>query len=186
LSTMDYTLPMNTVAIASNNPVKIQAVLDGFKFIFPKEEWKTVSIEVPSGVSHQPMTDAETFSGAFNRAHNAQKGLPEADFWVGIEGGVEDLKGEMFAFAWVVVASSSMLGQARSGTFKIPPTVAKLVREGKELGTADDIIFGRENSKQKNGAIGLLTDDAIDRKALYQHAVVLALVPFKNPRLYPR
>lgn len=177
---------MKTIAVASNNPVKLQAVLDGFKFIFPKEEWKVVSIEVPSGVSHQPMTDAETLSGATNRAHNAQQAQPEADFWAGIEGGVEDVIGEMFAFAWVAIISRSLIGHARSGSFMIPPSVAKLVREGKELGDADDIVFGRENSKQKNGAIGLLTDDAIDRKSLYEHAVVLALVPFKNPRLYPR
>jgi inosine/xanthosine triphosphatase len=183
---MDYTLLMKTIAVASTNPVKIQAVLEGFRFIFPKEEWQTVSVEVPSGVSHQPMSDAETLTGALNRARSAQKSLPEADTWVGIEGGVEDLKEDMFAFAWVAVISDSQTGQARSGSFMLPPAVARLVREGKELGTADDIIFGRENSKQKNGAIGLLTDDAIDRKALYQHAVVLALVPFKNPRLYPR
>jgi len=177
---------MKNIVVASNNPVKIQAVSDGFKFIFPKEEWKTLSVEVPSGVSHQPITDSETLSGAMNRARNAQKALPDADYWAGIEGGVEDLNGEMFAFAWVAVISQTLAGHARSGTFMLPPSVAKLVREGKELGIADDIIFGRENSKQKNGAIGLLTDDAIDRKALYEHAVVLALVPFKNPRLYPR
>jgi inosine/xanthosine triphosphatase len=177
---------MKTIAVASNNPVKIQAVLDGFKFISPKEEWRAISVEVPSGVSHQPMTDAETLAGATNRARNAQKAHPDADYWAGIEGGVEDLNGEMFAFAWVALISQSLTGHARSGSFMIPPSVAKLVREGKELGDADDIIFGRENSKQKNGAIGLLTDDAIDRKSLYEHAVVLALVPFKNPRLYPR
>jgi inosine/xanthosine triphosphatase len=177
---------MKTISVASTNPVKIQAVLDGFKFIFPMEEWEAISIEVPSGVSHQPMTDVETLTGATNRAHNAQQAQPDSDFWAGIEGGVENLNGEMFAFAWVAVISQSQTGHARSGSFMIPPTVAKLVREGKELGDADDIIFGRENSKQKNGAIGLLTDDAIDRKSLYEHAVVLALVPFKNPRLYPR
>jgi len=183
---MDYTLAMKTIAVASNNPVKLQAVLDAFRFIFSKEKWQTISMEVPSGVSHQPMSDSETHIGAVNRARNAQFARPDADYWVGIEGGVEDLEGEMSAFAWVVVVTRQLLGQSRSGTFMIPPAVAKLVREGKELGIADDIIFGRSNSKQQNGAIGLLTDNAIDRKALYQHAVILALVPFKNPRLYPR
>ena len=45
-------------------------------------------------------------------------------------------------------------------------------------------MFGRTNSKQQNGAVGLLTGDVIDRIALYEPAVVLALVPFRNPRLY--
>jgi non-canonical (house-cleaning) NTP pyrophosphatase len=38
--------------------------------------------------------------------------------------------------------------------------------------------------KQANGAIGILTGDVIDRTELYQHAVILALVPFKNDGLY--
>jgi non-canonical (house-cleaning) NTP pyrophosphatase len=52
------------------------------------------------------------------------------------------------------------------------------------LGHADDRVFGRENSEQTNGAVGLLTKDLIDRTAYYEHAVVLALVPFVNPGLY--
>ena len=59
-----------------------------------------------------------------------------------------------------------------------------LVREGKELGEADDIVFGKENSKQTYGAVGLLTGDVIDRTRFYEDAVVLALIPFRNPDLY--
>jgi inosine/xanthosine triphosphatase len=179
-------MPMKKIFVASNNPVKVQAVLDGFKFIFPSGEWQVNSIEVSSGVSDQPMTDSETLKGASNRAQNARLAQPVGDYWVGIEGGVEDRDGDMSAFAWIVVLSKKAHGQARTGTFMLPPAIARLVREGKELGDADDIVFGRTNSKQKNGAIGLLTEDAINRKSLYEHAVVLALVPFKNPRLYPR
>jgi non-canonical (house-cleaning) NTP pyrophosphatase len=53
-----------------------------------------------------------------------------------------------------------------------------------ELGEADDCIFGRSNSKQINGAVGILTADAVDREELYAHAVLLALIPFLNPTLY--
>jgi len=59
-----------------------------------------------------------------------------------------------------------------------------LVRQGVELGEADDRIFGRNNSKQQNGAVGLLTGDAVDRAGLYVPAVIFALIPFKNPELY--
>ena len=45
------------------------------------------------------------------------------------------------------------------------------------------IVFGRDNSKQANGAIGLLTDDLVDREAYYTHAMIMALVPFKNRAL---
>jgi non-canonical (house-cleaning) NTP pyrophosphatase len=58
------------------------------------------------------------------------------------------------------------------------------VRQGMELGDADDAVFGRSNSKQANGAVGILTGNVIDRAELYEQAVVLALIPFKNPELY--
>ena len=69
-------------------------------------------------------------------------------------------------------------------SFYLPPQVAELVRQGVELGEADDIVFGQSNSKQASGAVGLLTGDVIDRAGLYEGAVILALIPFKNRQLY--
>ena len=175
-----------TIVVASHNPVKIQAAVDGFQRMFPEEEFIVQNITVPSGVSRQPLTNAETEQGAFNRVREAARRLPHADYWVGIEGGVEEtVDGEMVAFAWVVVCDRQREGRGRTGTFYLPPAVTGLIRQGKELGEADDIVFGRNNSKQENGAVGLLTGDVIDRAKLYEHAVILALVPFKNTALYP-
>lgn len=177
---------MKTIVLASENPVKVQAVLNGFQKMFPLETFRVETVSAPSEVRAQPMSSHETLSGATNRARNAQKTNPDADFWVGIEGGIEEENdGEMAAFAWVIVLGERALGKGKSGTFFLPPRVANLIRQGKELGEADDIVFNRTNSKQANGAIGLLTDNIVDRVALYEHAVILALVPFKNPDLYP-
>ena len=179
------TLSLKTILVASQNPVKAQAVLHGFQRMFQGQEFVVQTISVPSGVSSQPFTDVETLQGAVNRATGAARLLPEADFWVGIEGGIEETEaGEMLAFAWVAVWDAKHMGCGRTGAFSLPPRVAGLVRQGKELGEADDIVFGRVNSKQENGAVGLLTRDVIDRAQLYEHAVVLALIPFKNPELY--
>jgi hypothetical protein len=49
---------------------------------------------------------------------------------------------------------------------------------------ADDIVFKRSNSKQSNGAVGLLTGDRITRASYYVHACHLALIPFVNRALY--
>jgi len=54
-----------------------------------------------------------------------------------------------------------------------------------ELGDADDQVFSKNNSKQQNGAVGLLTDDVISRKSLYLPAVQMAFIPFLNSELYP-
>jgi len=65
----------------------------------------------------------------------------------------------------------------------LPPAVAELVRQGKELGEVNDLFFRQRTSKQKSGAIGILTGNVIDRTQLYEQAVILALVPFKNQHL---
>ena len=175
---------MKTIVVASINPVKIQAALEGFRRMFPGETFTAKGIGVPSGVSDQPMSDAETLQGARNRAAHAQAELPEGDYWIGIEGGVEDRAGELEAFAWVVVISSDgRAGKSRTATFYLPEETATLVRAGVELGHADDQVFGRSNSKQQNGSVGLMTGDVVDRTAYYVQAVILALIPFKNPTL---
>lgn len=154
--------------------------------MFPRDIFDVQTLDTTSGVRDQPISDTETLMGALNRVANAVKERPGADYWVGIEGGIEDFGTEMAAFAWVVVRSHEQIGKGRSGTFYLPPPVANLVREGKELGEADDLFFNRNNSKREEGAIGLLTGNVINRAGLYEHAVILALLPFKNANLYQR
>jgi inosine/xanthosine triphosphatase len=174
---------LKTIVVASKNPVKLQSAKLGFARMLAETEFQVEGVDVPSGVSDQPMTDEETLTGALNRAQNASKVSPHADYWVGIEGGCEDRNGEMQVFAWVVVLSNGRVGKGKTGTFYLPREVAALVRQGKELGDADDIVFGRLNSKQQNGSIGILTGDVLDRTAFYEQAVIMALVPFRNMNL---
>lgn len=174
---------MKIVIVASTNPVKIESARRGFVAMFPNEAFTVSGVNVPSGVRDQPLGDDETLRGAHNRAANARALAPDADYWIGIEGGVSDANGEMQAFAWVVVLSERRTGKSRTGTFMLPQEVARLLRDGMELGHADDVVFGRANSKQQNGSVGLLTGDIIDRANYYEHAVILALIPFKNTAL---
>lgn len=176
---------MPVVMVGSLNPVKINAVRAGFQRLFPDQPWEVAGSPAPSEVSHQPMDDTETLRGAESRARNTQIAEAEADYWVGIEGGVEDRDGVLHGFAWVVVLSGDCEGRSRTASFEIPPAIAALVRNGVELGEADDRFFGRQNSKQTNGAVGMLTGDVVDREELYVPAVVLALIPFRNQALYP-
>jgi inosine/xanthosine triphosphatase len=172
------------IVVGSRNPVKIQCVRTGFEKMFPQVRYELQAVEVPSGVSVQPEGSEEMLRGAHNRAEAARSLIPQADYWVGIEGGTEDDGMDMQAYAWVVVLSPHGIGKGRTGAFYLPKAIADLVRQGKELGEADDIFFGRSNSKQANGAIGLLTGDALDRTRYYEQAVMMALIPFKNPDLY--
>lgn len=173
------------IVVASSNPVKIASALAGFEEMFPETTFEAENIDVPSGVSAQPIGNEETYQGALNRAMAAKEAIKEADFWVGIEGGNIWHGEEMETMAWVVVLSHDRLGKARTAGFFLAPKTIALVKEGYELGHADEIVFGTQNSKQKMGSSGLLTDNVMTRTRFYVPAVILALIPFKKPELYP-
>lgn len=176
---------MIKVIIASQNQVKVRAAKEGFAKVFPQTEFVFEGIKTDSGVSNQPRDSKETFRGAFNRANAANLFAPEADFWVGQESGVELFQGELSAFTWVVIKSKAgIYGKAKTCTFFLPTQVSALVQQGKDLGEADNIVFGRSNSNEVNGAIGLLTSDLITRTSYIIDATILALIPFKSPDLY--
>lgn len=177
---------MKRIIVASENPVKLNATEQAFTKMWPDEEFVVQGVSVSSEVSDQPMTSQETYDGAFNRARNAESTEPKADYWVGLEGGIEDGDHGMEAFAWMVVRGAmGRIGKGRTGSFYLPEEVAGLVREGKELGEADDIVFKETNSKQAGGAVGLLTDGLIGRTDYYEQAMIFALIPHKNQDLYP-
>ena len=90
---------MKTVAIASTNPVKIQATLNGLRRKFPGETFRGESVNVLSGVSAQPMSDQETLRGALNRAQSARDVSPSSDFAVGLEAGCGWITGLLYLFA---------------------------------------------------------------------------------------
>ncbi len=175
---------MQKVIVASKNPVKINCTKEGFEKIFPESSYDFEGVYVPSDVSDQPMTDEETLQGAINRARNARQHSPDADFWVGIEGGIDEVEDGMIAFAWVAVLSNDQIGKSRTSTFYLPPKVVQLIHEGIELGYANDEVFGEKNSKHKGGAVGSLTGGVLGRTEYYVQAVMLALVPFRNLEIY--
>ncbi|MBX7143359.1 MAG: inosine/xanthosine triphosphatase [Oligoflexia bacterium] len=176
---------MKTIVVGSKNQVKVNAALKAFQRAFQGTAFTAIGAEVASGVAVQPMSDAETLRGALNRAKRVQSLHPKADYWVGIEGGIEQTEYGMAVFAWIVVCSPRGEGRGRTGAFFLPPAIEELVRQGDELGVADDKVFGRTNSKQSNGSVGILTNDLITRTDYYEHAVLLALIPELQPELWP-
>jgi inosine/xanthosine triphosphatase len=170
-------------AVGSTNPVKVNCVRAAVQQFWPDAQ--TLGIATHSQVSDQPMSDEEMFTGARNRARQALAQMPEASHGVGLEGGVLDTPEGMWAYAWMVVVDRhGRLGKGQSGRFLLPEGVAALVRQGLELGEADDRFFGKANSKQKEGAIGLLSDGKIDRLQLYWQGMTFALLPFVHPEHY--
>jgi inosine/xanthosine triphosphatase len=175
---------MKKVIISSKNPVKLEASKKGFEKMFPEERFEFIVCPVSSEVPDQPKGNEETFQGALNRIKNAKQEKPGADFYVGIEGGINLREKNTEVFAWVVIESKEKIGQSKTATFCLPEKVNNFLKQGEETGIATDLVFKTKNSKQKGGSVGILTDGAITRTNYYENSVALALIPFKNKNLY--
>lgn len=174
------------ILVGSKNPVKINAVSETFLLYF--ENIIIEGISVPSNVPDQPIND-ETYLGAQNRALALQKINSDqnlnADFFVGIEGGIQQTFGKWFAFGCMCVIHKS--GKSSFGTsahFELPEIVTNQLLQRKELGHVMDEIMKQENTKQKGGAISYFTNGRMDRKELYIPGLISALVPFQHENLY--
>ena len=164
----------------------MNATREAFKAQFPGQDLKVHSVDVDSGAGDQPHSDAATRHGARTRAIRASEAFPDADYWVGLEGGIEILDEQLMAFAWMAVkGTSGEISEARSTTLPLPPAVKELIDQGMELGEANDRVFATVNSKQSGGAYGLLTDGKYTRESIYTQTLVIALIPFVNS-LYPQ
>lgn len=174
------------IVVASKNPVKLRATREAFAAIFPDHALDVTGIEVDSGAGEQPDSDARTRRGARTRAQRAQDAEPDADFWIGLEGGVDVVDNQLMAFAWMAVKGRrGDVSEARSATLPLPPAIKELVDGGMELGQANDSVFSTVNSKQGGGAYGLLTDGRYTRESIYAQTLIIALTPFVNA-LYPQ
>ena len=171
-----------TVLIGSKNPTKINAVKNALKRVFYDRAISVLGYNVESGVPDQPIGYEETKSGAENRIKNLKH--RDADFYIGIEGGCVYVEKKLFAFAWVLAEDRfGYVGCGKTSMFQLPKKIQKLIDKGVELGEADDLVFKRSESKKKNGAVGILTNNLIDRTKYYEEAVILSLIPFINKKL---
>ena len=165
------------VAVGSLNPVKVGAVRAVMVPLAPGVV--VTGVLVPSEVRSQPWGDDEAIRGARTRALGALAKVADADFGVGIEGGVVDGDGGLRTCAWAVVAArDGAVGVGGSLAIPLPPAFATLVRDGLELGEAMDALVGEANTKHGLGAVGILTAGLIDRERAYETLVTYALVPF--------
>lgn len=172
------------VAVGSTNPVKVEAVRRIWTRAFAHAQM--LAVDVPSGVSDQPIGEEETLAGAIQRARGARE-AHGADFGVGIEAGVL-LDGDR---AWMmgytaICAREGALSWSRGIQVALPPGIAAALRAGRELGPIMDQLTGIQDNKKKGGAVGYLTDGLLDRTEALANMVAGAMPPHLHPELYGR
>jgi inosine/xanthosine triphosphatase len=170
------------VAVGSKNPVKIAAVENVVKKVWP--DATVIGVEVNHGTNIQPNTQKEAVDGATKRALLALQHA-NADLGFGLEGNTWESENGMFLDGWaVVVDKNGKKGISNCGCLMLPEKIAVEVRKGKELGPASDAFLGTHNIKQKEGTVGILTKGMVTRTKAFEHGVTYALAPFLNPQYY--
>lgn len=176
-----------TIAVASDNPVKIAVAAAAFSKVFPDKAILPLCVKSVSGVPEQPMGLEETLRGAKNRLAFVKERFPEADYWIAQEGGSyqPDWTHHLCETAYIVAEGKhGGRGIGRTATFPIPTAIAEAVLAGDELGPATDRIFGTTNVKHGVGLIGILTDGHLDRVNLYIPAALVALAQIVHHEWY--
>lgn len=173
------------VVVGSNNPAKIRAVQKAFDRLWPDQSWEVIGVDVDSGVSKQPMSDPESLKGAKARAQKAFKEVPDADFAVGMEGGMHQVEGHWVETGWCFVVDKKGVESIGSSIrMPISQKIYKMVREGMELGDIIDALFKTKNLKHASGYFGIMTNDVLPRDNAYSDGLVSALSRFVKPEVF--
>jgi non-canonical (house-cleaning) NTP pyrophosphatase len=113
----------------------------------------------------------------------------EAEIYLGLEGGFHSIsiEGEWHTFlrgwAYATDGEKGTFGAAPSIT--VPESLARKVVEGRrELGMVIDEVTGRHDVRSRQGAWGVLSRDLVTRSNSFELALIAALAPFYNPKLY--
>lgn len=181
------------IHVASHNPSKLAGTRDAVCVLYPNEpHLEVVPGHVLSGVPEQPVGFEETLRGAHLRLQALLEKTVSPhprDVFVAVEGGVEERAGQMWLYQIARVFFCGQHGVGQSASYVVPPRIAALVRQGIPHVQANLQVIGPQPHDKEDGygegTVHYLTNQQMDRAALVEQAVTLALVPGLHPELYP-
>jgi inosine/xanthosine triphosphatase len=165
------------VAVGTNNDIKTRAVKTVFQKIY--SDIKIIKSPVSTGVPDQPWGD-DTIKGAITRAAAAFKVVEDAHFGIGIEAGLfeEKMTGHCFDVQYcAVVDRGGRITTGHGPGFYYPPQVMEELKKGKTVGEVMAKLTDIKDIGHKQGAIGYLSNNLMDRSGLTEPAVLMAMVP---------
>lgn len=160
-----------TLAVGSVNPIKIQAV----KNALGENDMVVIGTSTSSGVRSQPLSEEETRQGAINRAKNSLH-KTEADYGIGLEAGVFFINDDIYLCHWgALVDSSENIYISNTPAILLPNKYRNALLAGKDLGEIMRLSTGVQDLGAKEGAIGVFTNNRLNRKQLLTEVVVILL-----------
>ncbi len=175
---------MKKIVVGSTNPTKINSTKAAFEAVWPDERFEVTGVSVESGVSDQPMSEEETIRGAKNRARTVRL-RHQADYTVGLEGGLWQINGDWFESGWIAVLDADgNFGIGSTPVIEMPPRLLEKILAGQELGEIIDEITGRQDVAKQEGFFGIMSNGALGRTAALKDGVIFALGRFVRPEFY--
>ena len=195
---MDKIAEKIIVAVGSTRRPKLNAVREALAIFGPlldsNAQFEVVGAEVPSGVSHTPISRADLMTGARSRAEALAKLARDRSepwkYFVGLEGGLDVVEENgarlVFLQSWAYVSDGNSRGAyGQSGAVEMPAALtAEVIECGTELSVAIDTYAGGQGIRDAQGAWGVLTKNLITRQEAFRVAVISAFAPFFNASFY--
>ncbi len=168
------------IRAGTQNPVKLAAIRAEMQAFLPGATVE--GCDVASGVPEQPKGE-ETLVGARNRA---QAALGDADYAVGVEAGLVAMPGDdaVDVQACVVLDRTGKHTVGWGPGFHYPAWVRERAHSGEMISEILGPVANDPRIGGTTGAIGFLSDGAMDRTELTRIGVRMALVPRVRPQLY--
>jgi len=155
------------IMVGSKNPTKIKAVEDVFS------EADITSLDVATDVPPQPFSDEETKQGAINRALASME-YNNSALGIGLEGGVMHVGDQLYLSNWgALVTEDDHIYTASGARIMLPKEIEVQLKAGLELGDIMDHYTEKTGVRNKEGAIGVFTNELILRPEMFTHVVKL-------------
>ena len=174
------------VAIGTKNPIKIEAIKEALAEIYKNsKDYEILFDSSESKVHKLPKSDKECIVGARNRSLDMLSKFQDADYGVGIEGGLDINDQGVFLCTWIIITSKfGKEAVACSPKILLPKKASKLVFEGKRMSEIMQLYVDDKDIKIKVGADGVLTSNLITRKTSTKVAFIYAFAKFMNFKYY--
>ena len=173
------------IVLGSNNIPKKNAVITAFSSAYKNGEIDVECVATDSGVSSHPTSVTDSLQGAINRLNDARRQRPDADYHVGIEGGLLQSDGRAWEIGWVAIGNSDgKVATGLSAGIEMKGELLRAILDGTELSEVLDKIHGVGRIGDTNGFLGLATDDVVTRQQAYEQGIQLAIAQFKKPELF--
>ena len=170
------------IAIGTKRKAKIKGVKKGIaEFIYIQDTVEFSTHDADSGISHMPLSLDETMSGAQNRALDLKNKNIEADYYIGLEGGLVAVQEKTYLISLAYVLNNNDKGHfGFSPMLEVPQEIHKRIKEGEELGPIMGELSGNLDLRSENGSMGAWSGDMFKRDDEFAVAVKAALCPFYN------